>query len=100
MAQLMEGLGRTIGVEVFVDSSAALAIVGRKGNGKLRHVRVSELWIQEVAGDGKVKYKKVAGSENPADLMTKHMNANSMQKHLKTMGMQIEEGRAKTGLNA
>ena len=43
MAQLMEGFGRKVQVEVYVDSSAALAITARKGNGKLRHVRVRTL---------------------------------------------------------
>ena len=32
---------------VLVDSSAALGIVRRKGNGRLRHVKVGTLWIQE-----------------------------------------------------
>ena len=43
-AQKVEG-------EVYVDSSAALAVVGRKGNGKLRHIRVGHLWVQQVAED-------------------------------------------------
>ena len=98
IAQLMEGLGREVRVEVFVDSSAALAVVGRKGNGKLRHVRVSELWIQEVAYDGAVSYRKVAGSKNPADLMTKHVAAGLAAQHLEGMNMQIETGRARMGL--
>ena len=32
---------------VYADSSAALAIANRKGAGKLRHINVSSLWIQE-----------------------------------------------------
>ena len=39
--------GYTTTGEVYVDSSAALAVVARKGNGKLRHVKVGCLWIQE-----------------------------------------------------
>ena len=100
MAQLMEGLGRAVRVEVFVDSSAALAVVGRRGNGKLRHVRVSELWIQEVAHDGAIGYRKVAGSRNPADLMTKHVPAGLATQHLEAMHVKIELGRAKLGLEA
>ena len=44
---------------IVVDSSAALAVVARKGNGKLRHVRVGHLWVQQVAADGGLKYHKV-----------------------------------------
>ena len=83
-----------------MDSSAALAIVGRRGNGNLRHVRVSELWIQEVAADGDVKYKKVGGSDNTADLMTKHVPNNRAVKLLEILNMRIETGRANISLNA
>ena len=42
---------RDLGVEtsgvVYADSSAALAIAKRKGAGKLRHINVSSLWVQE-----------------------------------------------------
>ena len=43
--QMAEGLGRSTNAEVMVDSSAALSVVGRKGCGKLRHVRVGQLWV-------------------------------------------------------
>ena len=48
--------------EVLVDSSAALGVVGRKGAGKLRHVRVGQLWVQEKAESGQLKYRKVKGT--------------------------------------
>ena len=100
IAQLMEGLGKEVSVEVFVDSSAALAVAARRGNGKLRHVRVSEMWIQEVLRDGIVSYKKVAGSRNPADLMTKHVAAPLATQHIESMGMRVEGGRARLSLEA
>ena len=39
MLQLMSSVGVPMTASVMVDSSAALAVVARKGNGKLRHVR-------------------------------------------------------------
>ena len=100
IAQLLEGLGREVKVEVFVDSSAALAVVGRKGNGKLRHVRVSEMWIQEVSRDGIISYRKVPGSQNMADLMTKHVPATLAGQHLEGMNLKVTAGRAKLSLDA
>ena len=94
MAQLMEGLGHETRVEVLVDSSAALAVVGRRGNGKLRHVRVRKMWIQEIAHDGAISYRKVAGSQNSADLMTKHVPAPLAAQHLEKMHLRIDVGRA------
>ena len=52
MLQLMSSVGVPMTASIMVDSSAALAVVARKGNGKLRHVRVGHLWVQQVAADG------------------------------------------------
>ena len=63
--QMAEGLGREITGYVFVDSSAALAVVNRKGCGKLRHVRVGQLWVQQLADEEEVKFRKVPGATIP-----------------------------------
>ena len=64
ITQMAEGLGRKVSGEVFVDSSAALAVVNRKGCGKLRHVRVGQLWVQQLAEEEEMSFKKVWGEEN------------------------------------
>ena len=87
MAQLLEGFGKSVQVEIYVDISAELALVGRKGNGKLRHVRVNELWIQELARDGAVSYRKIKGTNNPANLMAKHVPAPLAAHHIGEMGL-------------
>ena len=68
------GLGDEVTAEVFVDSSAALSVTQKKGNGKMRHVRIGQLWIQEAAEEEELKFRKVKGESNPADLGTKHLN--------------------------
>ena len=45
--QLLEDWGVKREARVYVDSSAAIGITQRRGNGKLRHVKVGMLWIQE-----------------------------------------------------
>ena len=57
-----------------MESSAALGATKRKGNGKLRHVRVGVLWIQHKSEEGEIQYEKVLGTDNPADLITKHLS--------------------------
>ena len=52
---------------------ATLAIAKRKGAGKLRHIRVSALWIQEKQDREDTTYAHILGTDNPADLMTKHL---------------------------
>ena len=72
LAQLAAGWEIPLQAEVLVDSSAALAVTSRKGNGKLRHVRIGHLWVQEVVESEDIRFRKVEGPANPADLMTKH----------------------------
>ena len=56
---------------VLGDASAALAIVARRGLGKLRHLDTNYLWIQEKVAKGEMNFKKVAGVDNGAH---KHEN--------------------------
>ena len=98
--QLAAGMGRTAEGEVFVDSSAALGVVHRKGNGKLRHIRVGQLWVQQTAEDEVLTYKKINGKENPADLCTKNLTQAAIDNGLKKIEMAIRSGRAELGLEA
>merc|ERR1711989_157497 len=70
--------GMNMSANVHVDSSAAIAVTDRKGCGKLRHVRIGHLWVQELAERRDVRYVKVRGDANPADLFTKHLSAATL----------------------
>ena len=45
---------------------------------------------------GDFKLSKVAGSDNPADILTKHVSRDIMMKHMTKMGLVVEDGRAKS----
>ena len=96
--QMVETFGTKVTGEIFVDSSAALAVVGRKGNGRMRHIRVGHLWIQQVAEDETLAYRKVVGADNPADINTKHVNQRLIDKALSKVEMRLVSGRAESGL--
>ena len=68
---MLRDFGRESEGVVYADSSAALAIAKRKGAGKMRHINVNSLWIQERQNEKDLELRKVLGTENPADLMTK-----------------------------
>ena len=57
--QLLSDWGLTYAGHVFVDSGAALGVVGRRGYGKLRHVRVGNLWVQEKRETGELVYDEM-----------------------------------------
>ena len=83
LCQLASEFGLHFSGRVFADASAALGVVQRRGAGKLRHVRIGSLWVQETHRTGALEFKKVAGTENPADLFTKGLKAETMR-HLMT----------------
>ena len=94
---------RDFGVEtsgvVYADSSAALAIAKRKGAGKLRHINVSSLWVQEKQDRKDLEYRKVLGTDNPADMMTKHLLREPLDKCMGQLNQWRRSGRAKIALD-
>ena len=98
MIQMAEGLGDAATAEVFVDSSAALSVAQRKGTGKMRHVKIGQLWIQEAAENEELIFRKVKGEENPADLGTKHLTRKKIDELLTKIYLQEAEGGADQSL--
>ena len=84
---------------LYVDSSAALAIAKRKGAGKLRHMNVSALWIQDVQDRDGATYMKVLGTANPAYLMTRYLTREKVDNAIDEMGQVVLEGRANSTLD-
>ena len=83
---------------LYVDSEAAIGVVNRRGNGKLRHVRVGMLWIQERVEEGGLAISKVLGTENPADAMTKYLPGTKMEVYMERMSQSYRGGRAEASL--
>ena len=99
ITQMAAGLGTSITSEVYVDSSAALAVVNRKGCGKLRHVRVGQLWVQQLAEEEEVRFNKIWVEENPADLSTKYLARTKIDQLIKLIYLEDKDGKAIEGLD-
>ena len=69
-------------------SEAAKSFVARRGLGKMRHIEVRDLSLQKEVLKGTVKVVKIKGEENPADLLTKFLNNDVIDKRLKDMGLE------------
>ena len=92
---LCRDMGLEVQGDVYVDSSAAIGIAQRVGSGKVRHVRVQALWVQEIKCNKRLKYMKVLGTRNPSDILTKHVPKDLLETHLQTLGVVHQTGRAK-----
>ena len=91
---LAADMGWTLKLSVHSDATAALGIA-KLGLGKIRHLHCTDLRIQEQVRNTDLELHKVLGSENPADIFTKYVDATIMEKALNKMNMFFMEGRAK-----
>ena len=87
-------LGIVLSIRVRSDATAALGIALRLGIGKIRHLDTSLLWIQQKIKCNELKVDNILGADNPADCLTKFIDQATMNKHLATMNLEYEEGRA------
>ena len=71
LRSLAKDLGWNVGLQLKIDSSSAKAITSRLGAGKVRHLEVRFLWLQEVTRNKQLQVVKVRGKANPADVLTK-----------------------------
>ena len=81
-------------LQVFADSSAAIGMCRRSGIGRVRHLAVGQLWVQERLREGTFTLYKVLGSANPAGLFTKHLARVAIQQHWQVLGVGLKDGRA------
>ena len=86
-ASVLKDFGMGAHICIQSDASAAIGITQRQGLGKIRHLSVADLWIQQRIRDGILCVKKVAGLLNPTDLMTKPMDSKRLYELLYLMGL-------------
>ena len=92
---IMKDLGYTVSGEIWSDASAALGIINRTGLGKTRHIDTGLLWIQQTAAEQRLRFQKVLGKHNPADLCTEHLDQATSEGHTTTLNYHFTMGRAK-----
>ena len=75
MQSILGDMGIRVRITIYTDSSAAKGTASRIGIGKVKHLDVGWLWIQESVRKGQIQLKKIDGRINPGDLMTKPKSA-------------------------
>ena len=76
------------------DAQAAIGICRRSGIGRVRHLAVGQLWIQERIREKTISLEKVAGESNPADAATKHLCADRLRRCYAALGCETRPGRS------
>ena len=80
-------------IELNSDASAAIGISSRIGSGKVRHIEVTQLWLQEKVRDKTIRVNKVGTDDNLSDALTKGVDSAAIQKHLQGVGIEIRRDR-------
>ena len=75
---------RCLGVELacFCDSSAARGTASRAGVGRMKHLGVRQLWVQEKVREGRATVSWLSRCQNSPDALTHPCGAPRMQGHL------------------
>ena len=94
LRSLAQDLGIVVTLHIRTDSTAAIGICRRTGLGKVRHLAVGQLWVQERLRSGEFSLHKHPGLENPGDLLTKHVDAATLHGHCERAGLKFFPGRA------
>ena len=81
-------------VSVGMDASAAIGIAQRQGIGKLRHIEVDVLWLQEQQARRLLPIVKVPGPRNPSDMGTKNIAVALLDQYITQLNLEVVEGRA------
>ena len=93
---LMQDLGMEAALHIHTDSTAARGIALRKGVGKVRHIEVAYLWIQDHLAQQTFKLHKVLGTNNQADLFTKYVAQDLIRRYCDSMQLEFQQGRAES----
>ena len=96
LVPVVAGLGMDVQLAALADSSAAIGICRRTGIGKVCHLAVGQLWVQERARQGDFGLQKHPGSENPAGMLTQAVNQELTLRHTGAAGLSFESGRPQT----
>ena len=89
---MMFDLGFAVKPVLAIDAQATGHILHRQGIGKLKHIDVAYLWVQDEIRSQRLRVRRDRSEENVADLGTKPLSKTVIAKHCLTLGhMNMDE---------
>ena len=83
---MLEELGKKVEIAMYGDSSASQGTIQRQGAGRMKHLSVKQLWIQERVANKEIDTFKIPRAMNCADCLT-HAWTSADVKHFRRMGI-------------
>ena len=81
----LKDFGIDIEINMEIDAKATIGIVSRQGLGRLKHVEVHDLWIQEAIKRGRLKIQKIPRAINTADLLASPSKSEDIKKFMEEL---------------
>ena len=81
-------LAKPFELTVYTDSSSGKALASKLGlTRKSKHVQLRFLFMQDLVATGQLKLSRVPSEKNPADILTKYLQASTLHKLLPKLGV-------------
>ena len=90
---MLKDMGINIGIRINTDSSAAKGMANRRGLGKVRHIELTDLWIQDQVAKGRLIIVKISGTDNHSDSLTKHSTPERIAQTMMSANQYVVLGR-------
>ena len=91
MRTLLTEMGHVIQGKLYGDSSACSGTLHREGAGRIKHLEIRQLWLQQTIRNGTLTFDKIPRDDNPADSLAKAW-AKDGDKHFCCLGFRQVEG--------
>ena len=82
---------KKINIRIHTDSSSGKSMATRIGTSrKAKHIELRHLFIQQLVALDIARIIKIHTNNNPADILTKYVSAETLQRHLNNVGLHIQ----------
>ena len=86
---ILKDMGKEVEITILVDATATMGMMMKEGLSGVRHIDTQHLWVQEKIKNKQFVVKKVKGEDNAADMFTKPLSADILEKHFRYLGFWI-----------
>ena len=79
---------KKVNIKIHTDSSAGKSMATRIGSSrKAKHIELKHLFIQQLILHNIVRLIKIHTNDNPADILTKYVSTETLNRHLHSVGL-------------
>ena len=93
ISAMLKDAGLDFGIELETDASAATGIASRRGLGRVRHIELAYLWLQDQVARNKISIRKIRGEGNFSDSLTKHSSPDRIAQTVRFTNQEFVNGR-------